>query len=214
VLRAATGISIVQQAGGLTLALARIGGVPALVAGQDGEGPFGINGLRLARRGMRLAAELRLPFVSVIDTPGAELSPAAEEGGIAREIARCIALAIGLPVPAVALLLGQGTGGAALALLPADRVLAAGHAWLAPLSPEGASAIVYRDAAHAPELARAQGIRAVDLAAAGVVDRVIPEDEGWPAALAEALRAELASLSAMTDAERRAARTRHFRNLT
>src|SRR5262249_36611705 len=104
---AATGISVIQEAGGLTLALAETGGVPVMVAGQDGEGPFGINGLRLARRGMGLAAELRLPFVSLIDTPGAELSPSAEEGGMAREIARCIELAIGLPVPTVAVLLGQ-----------------------------------------------------------------------------------------------------------
>ncbi len=74
---------------------------------------------------MELAAGLRLPLVTVIDTPGGELSPAAEEGGVAREIARCLATLITLPVPTVAILLGQGTGGAALALLPADRVLAA-----------------------------------------------------------------------------------------
>jgi len=61
---------------------------------------------------------------------------------------------IDVAVPTVAVLLGQGAGGGALAPLPADRVLAAGYAWLAPLAPEGASAIVYRDTAHAAELAR------------------------------------------------------------
>ena len=62
---------------------------------------------------MELAAGLRLPLVTVIDTPGGELSPAAEEGGVASEIARCLATLITLPVPTVAILLGQGTGGAA-----------------------------------------------------------------------------------------------------
>ena len=79
------------------------------------------------------------------------------------------------------MLLGQGTGGAALALLPADRILAAEHAWLAPLAPEGASAIVYRDTSHAPDLAARQGIRATDLAADGIIDRVIPEPPADPA---------------------------------
>jgi acetyl-CoA carboxylase carboxyl transferase subunit beta len=116
-------------------------------------------------------------------------------------------------VPTIAVLLGQGAGGAALALLPADRVIAAAHAWLAALAPEGASAIVYRDTAHARELARAQGIRGADLAAAGVVDQVIAEDGGWPAALAGSLRAEIANLAAISDAQRRAARARRFRAL-
>ena len=131
---------------GLILALARIGGYPCVVIGQDRHGPaLGPAGLRLARRGIRLAAELRLPLVTVIDTPGAELSPAAEQDGLAPEIAFCLADLVTHRGPTISLLLGQGTGGAALALLPADRTVAAQHAWLAPLAPEGASAIVYRD---------------------------------------------------------------------
>ena len=63
----------------------------------------------------------------------------------------------------MSVLLGQGSGGPALAMVPADRVLAALHGWLAPLPPEGASAIVFRDIDHAPELAAAQGIRSADL---------------------------------------------------
>jgi acetyl-CoA carboxylase carboxyl transferase subunit beta len=160
-----------------------------------------------------MAAELRSPFITVIDTPGAELSVAAEEAGIARRIAQCLAAMIGLPVPTIAVLLGQGTGGGALALLPADRVLAAGHAWLAPLAPEGASAIVYRDSTHAADLARAQGIGAASLVAAGIVDQVIPEAGDWPAALAVALRAELDGLLALDDDERLARRRRRLRGL-
>jgi acetyl-CoA carboxylase carboxyl transferase subunit beta len=72
-------------------------------------------------------------------------------------------------------MLGEGNGGGALALLPADRVVAAQHAWLSPLPPEGASAIVHRDTDHAPEMARAQQVRALDLRARGVVDRIIAE---------------------------------------
>ncbi|AII05764.1 carboxyl transferase domain-containing protein [Rhodococcus opacus] len=165
---------------GLTLALVRFGDVPCVLLGQDRHGqtaqrPLGPAALREARRGIRLAQELDLPLVTVIDTAGAALSKEAEEGGLAGEIARCLAELVALRTPTVSLLLGQGTGGGALALLPADRVLAAQHGWLSPLPPEGASAIIHRDVAHAPEMAAAQNIRSVDLLAGGVVHTVIPE---------------------------------------
>lgn len=124
---------------------------------------------------MRLAAELRLPLVTVIDTPGAALSPQAEEGGLAGQIARCLSDLVTLDAPTLTLLLGQGSGGGALALLPADRVLTAQHGWLSPLPPEGASAIVHRDTAHASEMADSQGVRSLDLLANGIVDRIVPE---------------------------------------
>ena len=87
--------------------------------------------------------------MTVIDTPGAALSAEAEEGGLAGEIARCLADLVTLDAPTLCLMLGEGNGGGALALLPADRVIAAQHAWLSPLPPEGASAIVHRDVDHA-----------------------------------------------------------------
>ena len=62
-----------------------------------------------------------------------------------------------------------------IALLPADRVVAAQHAWLSPLPPEGASAIVHRDLDHAPEMARSQQVRAIDLRDRGIVDRIVAE---------------------------------------
>jgi acetyl-CoA carboxylase carboxyl transferase subunit beta len=99
----------------------------------------------------------------------------AENGGLAGEIARCLGDLVTLDAPTLSLMLGEGNGGGALALLPADRVVAAQHAWLSPLPPEGASAIVHRDTAHAPEMARAQKVRALDLHALGVVDRVVAE---------------------------------------
>jgi acyl-CoA carboxylase subunit beta len=215
-IRAAATDIVPLREGGLILALARVGGRPCVLAGQDRSVlPHGPETLRTAQRGMQLAAELRLPFVSVIDTPGGELSAAAEEGGAAREIARCLAALITLPVPTVAILLGQGTGGAALALLPADRVLAAQHSWLAPLAPEGASVIVLKDTAHAPELAARQGIRAADLAADGIVDHVVAEHDAAQllADLGRLLEAELAVLTTSDDGIRLAGRHRKYRAL-
>ena len=164
---------------GLLVALAKFGAAPCVLLGQDrrtqARRPLGPAGLREARRGFALAAELHLPLVTVIDTPGAELSREAEEGGLAGEIARCLAELVVLPAPTVCVLLGQGGGGAALALLPADRVLSAEHGWLSPLPPEGASAILHRTTARAPEVAARQGVRSLDLLRAGIVDRIVPE---------------------------------------
>jgi acetyl-CoA carboxylase carboxyl transferase subunit beta len=211
---AATDIVRLRE-GGLILALARIGGRPCVLAAQDRTAlPHGAEALRTAQRGMRLAADLRLPLVTIIDTPGGELSPSAEEAGIAREIARSLVALITLPVPTVSVLLGQGAGGAALALLPADRVLAAEHAWLAPLAPEGASVIVHFDTAHAPELAARQGIRAADLAAAGIVDHIVAETSGRLLhELGGRLAAEIDALTALDDDTRRADRLRKYRHL-
>ena len=207
---------------GLLLALVRFGDEPCVLLGQDRHGqtpqaPLGPGALRQARRGMRLAAELDLPLVTVIDTAGAALSREAEEGGLAGEIARCIAEMVALEVPTVSILLGQGTGGGALALVPADRILAAQHGWLSPLPPEGASAILYHDTRHAADMAAAQGVRSADLLAHGIVDRVIPE---YPDAAVEpeqfclrvgtALRDELAALGNVDTAGRLADRAQRF----
>lgn len=199
---------------GLILALARAGGHPCVLVAQDRTGPApGVAALRLARRGMLLAEELRIPLVTVIDTPGAELSPQAEEQGLASEIAHCIALMINLRTATVAVLLGEGTGGGALALLPADRIVAAQHAWLAPLAPEGASAIIYKDTAHAPELAARQRIRSVDLASDGIVDRVIADTDALCRDLGRAVHDELMFLTRQDDAARMTMRLRRYRRL-
>ncbi|MEV0146001.1 MULTISPECIES: carboxyl transferase domain-containing protein [unclassified Nonomuraea] len=210
---------------GLLLALARFGGAPAVVLGQDrrsqrSSAPLGPAGLRIARRGMRLASELGLPLVTVIDTAGAALSKAAEEGGLAGEIARCLADMVTLDAPTVCLLLGEGAGGAALALLPADRVLCAQHAWLSPLPPEGASAILYRSVDFAPEIAQAQGVRATDLRRSGIVDRVIPErpdaayeHRAFCERVGRALEHEIAVLLRQPAGDRLAGRLSRYRHL-
>ncbi len=179
------------------VALTRLDGQPCVVVGQDrsrqdAAHPMGPGALREARRAMRLADELRLPLVTVIDTPGAELSARAEEGAIAGEIARCIATLTTMSVPTVAVLLGEGCGGGALALLPADTIVATEHSWLSPLPPEGASMIVHGDTSHAAELAESQRVRACDLLADGVVHRLVPELAGESArCLAVAVAAEV-----------------------
>jgi acetyl-CoA carboxylase carboxyl transferase beta subunit len=205
------------------LALARFGGQPAVVVGQQrgvGGGLAGPQALREARRGMALAAGLRLPLVLVIDTPGPALSTEAEEGGLAGEIARCLAELVTLDTPTVSVLLGQGSGGPALAMVPADRVLAALHGWLAPLPPEGASAIVYRGVDHAPELAVAQGIRSADLLRNGIVDAIVPEHtdaadtpSDFTSRLSATIAGELVALRALTAEERLARRLRHYRRI-
>ncbi|MEZ0342086.1 carboxyl transferase domain-containing protein [Mycobacterium sp. pV006] len=210
------------EAATMLLALARFGGQPAVVLGQQRVvgGLVGPAALREARRGMALAASLQLPLVLVIDTAGPALSAEAEEGGLAAEIARCLAELVTLATPTVSVLLGQGSGGPALAMVPADRVLAALHGWLAPLPPEGASAIVYRDVDHAAELAAAQGIRSVDLLRHGIVDVVVPEETdaadeplAFTRRLADTIAAELHRLRAAPADDRLAARLERYRRI-
>jgi acetyl-CoA carboxylase carboxyl transferase subunit beta len=148
------------------------------------------------------------------------LSAEAEEGGLAGEIARCLAELVTLDTPTVSVLLGQGSGGPALAMVPADRVLAALHGWLAPLPPEGASAIVFRDVDHAPELAVAQGIRSRDLLRNGIVDAVVPEHTDaadtpadFTARLSATIAGELHTLRSLPTGERLTARLRHYRGI-
>lgn len=164
--------------GPVRVSIVRFGGRPTILVGQDraiqaaGE-PIGADDLRIARRAIALAARWRLPLVTVVDTSGGELSQAAEESGLARQIAASTSELLSAPVPTVSILLGQGTGGAALAMFPADRVIGAADAWLSPLPPEGASIIMHGDTDHAPEMARAQHIWVPELSELGIVDQVV-----------------------------------------
>jgi acyl-CoA carboxylase subunit beta len=210
---------------GVLLALARFGAAPCILLGQDRhrqrrQQPLGPAGLRAARRGIRIAAQLDLPLVTVVDTAGAALSKEAEEGGLAGEIARCLADLVTLPAPTLCLLLGEGAGGGALAFLPTDRVVAAQHAWLSPLPPEGASAVLYRTTERAVEVAERQGVGVAALRAHRIVDRVIPElpdaaDEGeaFLQRVGGVLEAELAGLLVAEPAARYGERRRRYRTL-
>lgn len=192
---------------GLLLALARFNSYACVVLGQDRRmqtenHQLGPEGLRVARRGMSLATELGLPLVTIIDTPGAALSAEAENGGLAGEIARCLADLSTVRTPTVAIMMGQGTGGAALALLPSDRVIAAQNSWLSPLPPEGASAIIHRTVDHADEMARAQKVSCKEMLQAGAIHTVVlenPDAADEPTEFCErlslALQAELSTLT-------------------
>ncbi|MEI2809762.1 MAG: carboxyl transferase domain-containing protein [Nocardioides sp.] len=209
----------------MLLALAKFEGAACVVLGQDrraeaSDKPLSPSGLRIARRGMRLAAELGLPLVSVIDTAGAALSREAEEGGMAGEIARSLADLVTLDVPTLCVLLGQGTGGGALALMPADRVISALHSWLSPLPPEGASAILFRSVDRAPELAAQQRVRSLDLLEDGIIDRIVAEHpdaadepEEFCRRMATAIRHSLGELSRVPPASRLARRHQRWRRL-
>jgi acetyl-CoA carboxylase carboxyl transferase subunit beta len=195
-----------EQDAAVLVTLTRLDGQPCVLVGQDRlrqtpSTPLGPAALRQARRGMRLAEELGLPLVTVIDTPGAELSVKAEEGALAGEIARCIATLTTMTVPTVSVVLGQGCGGGALALLPAQVVVAAENAWLSPLPPEGASVIRFGDLSHAAEMAESQGIGSAALLGSGIVDHVVPElptdgPETLAAAIAATVAQQLARLNA------------------
>jgi len=207
------------------VALVRFGAVRTVLVGHDRVAersgrPVGPAALRMARRGIRLAAELRLPLVTVIDTAGAELSREAEEQGLAGQIARCLAALVTLASPTVSVLLGQGAGGGALALLPADRVIAAENSWLAALAPEGASVIRHRTSARAAEMAEALRITAPGLLRDGIVDKIIAEPADVAAdqatfmrTLAGAIEEELHGLLAQERAERLARRAGRFQAL-
>lgn len=207
----------------LLLALARFGSAPCIVLAQDrvnADRPLGPAGLREARRCIKLASELNIPLVTVIDTPGATLSKESEEGGLAGEIARSLADQISLHAPTLCVILGQGGGGGALAILPADRVIAAQHGWLSPLPPEGASEIVHRTPEFAPQMAMEQGVSSKDLLAAGIVDRVVAElpdaasePEDFAKRLAQVLEYELIGLIEADPVERLANRMARYRKL-
>jgi acetyl-CoA carboxylase carboxyl transferase subunit alpha len=165
-------------------------------------------GYRKAERLMELAARFRKPVVTLIDTPGAYPGIGAEERGQAEAIARNLRLMAGLPVPLVAVITGEGGSGGALAIGMGNRVLMLEYAVYSVISPEGCAAILWGDAAKAPEAAEVMKVTAPDLLRLRVIAAIVPEPVGgahrdWDAAAAGlrvALRDELAGLAHL-DAE-------------
>jgi acetyl-CoA carboxylase carboxyl transferase subunit beta len=164
----------------LRAGLARIGTRRVVVVANDrraGTGRPGPAAYRLARRALGLASRLRLPFLSLVDTPGAEPGEQAEAGGIAAEIAETFAAMAEAPAPTVAVCVGEGGSGGALALAAADRLLMLEHSVFGVIGPEGAAAILARDPARAPEFADRLHLTAADVVALGVADAVVPESD-------------------------------------
>jgi acetyl-CoA carboxylase carboxyl transferase subunit alpha len=132
-------------------------------------------GYRKAERLMRHAEKFRFPVITFIDTPGAEPGIGSEERGQATAIAESLLTMADLGVPTVAVTIGEGGSGGALAIGVADRILMLENAIYAVASPEAFATILWRDVARASEAAETMRITAADLAALGIVDEVIPE---------------------------------------
>jgi acetyl-CoA carboxylase carboxyl transferase subunit alpha len=132
-------------------------------------------GFRKGQRLMRLADKLGMPLVTFLDTAGAFPGHAAEERGQAEAIASSIKLMTGLQVPIVAVIIGEGGSGGALAIGVGDEVLALENATYAVISPEGCAAILWRAPEAAPTAAAAMRMTAADQLELGIVDSVIDE---------------------------------------
>ena len=135
-------------------------------------------GYRKAIRLMRLADQFGIPVVTLVDTPGAFPGVQAEERGQAEAIARSTEECLALKVPMVAVIVGEGGSGGAIAIAAANRVLMFENAVYSVISPEGCASILWRTADKAPEAAEAMKITAQDQLALGVVDRIVSEPLG------------------------------------
>jgi acetyl-CoA carboxylase carboxyl transferase subunit alpha len=135
-------------------------------------------GYRKALRLMRMAEKFGLPFVALIDTPGAYPGVGAEERHISEAIALNLREMMVLKTPIVSVVIGEGGSGGALGIGVADRVLMMENAYYSVISPEGCAAILWKHRKHAPEAADALKLTARDLSELGLVDGVISEPMG------------------------------------
>lgn len=193
----------------LRCGLARVGGHRVIVVATDRHadgGQPGPVGFRKAQRAVALAGRLGLPIVSLVDTPGADPRPDAENDGIAAEIAATFAAYAEAPVPTVAVCVGEGGSGGALALAVADRFLVQTTAIFSVIGPEGAAAILERDATRAAEVAPRLRLRSEDLADLGIVDAVVGDDPDSTAAAVRTALDELTGSRAGEVGERRLSR--------
>ncbi len=152
-------------------------------------------GYRKALRLFRLAEKFDVPIVILIDTPGAFPGIGAEERGQAEAIAYNIREMFSLKVPIIIVIIGEGASGGALGIGVGDAILMLQYAWYSVISPEGCAAILWRDAAKAPEAAEALKVTSSDCMELKVIDRVVPEPNcgahSNPGAAAEMLKKEI-----------------------
>jgi acetyl-CoA carboxylase carboxyl transferase subunit alpha len=178
-------------------------------------------GYRKALRLMQFAAKFGKPIITFIDTPGAYPGLGAEERGQAEAIARNLREMAGLPTPVICVVTGEGGSGGALAIGVGNRVLMLEYAIYSVISPEGCAAILWGDAAKAPEAAELMRVTAPDLLKLGVIDAIVPEPVGgahrnWEATAASlraALRDQLWQLKSKSEAELIEERHEKFRRI-
>ncbi|KAA5598287.1 acetyl-CoA carboxylase carboxyltransferase subunit alpha [Blastochloris sulfoviridis] len=175
-------------------------------------------GYRKAVRLMEMADRFGLPVITLVDTAGAYPGIGAEERGQAEAIARSTDACLGLGVPNVAVVIGEGGSGGAIAIATANRVLMLEHAIYSVISPEGAASILWRDSSRAQDAATSMKITAQDLIKFGVIDKIVPEPPGGahrdPQAmmdtLGEAIAQALGDLKTLSPAEVREHRYAKF----
>lgn len=175
-------------------------------------------GYRKAIRLMDLADRFGLPVITLVDTPGAFPGIDAEARGQAEAIARCTEKCLSLGVPMVAVIVGEGGSGGAVALAAANRVLMLEHAIYSVISPEGCASILWRGPDRAPDAAEAMKVTAADLLRLGVIHRIVYEPKGGAhrnhaetiKRLSLALHAELDRLAYLTSDELRVDRRNFF----
>ena len=169
--------------------IGRLRGFSAVIVGQEKGADttsrvkhnFGMarpEGYRKAQRLMRLAERFDLPVVALVDTSGAYPGVGAEERGQAEAIARCLEISLGLRVPMISVVIGEGGSGGAIALATANRLLMLEHSVYSVISPEGCASILWRNGEHAQEAAEALKLTAQDLHKLGVIDEIVPEPLG------------------------------------
>jgi acetyl-CoA carboxylase carboxyl transferase subunit alpha len=179
------------------------------------------DGYRKALRVMKMAEKFRRPILTLIDTPGAYPGIDAEERGQAEAIAVNLREMARLKVPIIVTITGEGGSGGALAIGVGDVTNILENGIYSVISPEGCAAILWKDAALAPQAASNLKLTALELKNLGIVDRIVPEPKGgahedWDEAathLAEALKESLAEVDSMTDSDRVARRYQRFRKM-
>jgi acetyl-CoA carboxylase carboxyl transferase subunit alpha len=175
-------------------------------------------GYRKAIRLMDMAGRFGLPVVTLVDTSGAFPGVEAEERGQAEAIARSTEACLALPVPMVAVIVGEGGSGGAVALASAERVLMLEHAVYSVISPEAGASILFRTPDKAAEMAEAMKVTAQDCLTLGVIDRIVKEPVGgahrepelMAAALSAAIAEELDALGKLSGEQLRAKREERF----
>ena len=168
--------------------LATLSGKPVVVVGQQKgrntkesiKRNFGMpkpEGYRKALRIMKLAEKFNRPIICFVDTPGANCGIEAEERGQGESIAKNLFEMSSLKVPVLAIMIGEGGSGGALALAVANEVWMLENATYSILSPEGFAAILWKDSKKAPEAAKVMKIIAEDLKNLNIIDKIIPEKQ-------------------------------------
>ena len=135
-------------------------------------------GYRKAKRFMEIADRFNLPIITFIDTAGAYPGIGAEERGQAEAIAKSIEMSLKVNVPTIAVILGEGGSGGAVALATTDRVLMLEHSIYSVISPEGCASILWRSGKNATEAANALRLTAQDLYSLGIIDEIVKEPLG------------------------------------